>query len=478
MEIQGAPPVLKKPLVLIILLSCAAAVHAQNLDFWKRLVSPQPTIAADGSSSFPLSQIHVFGSWDRRQDFTRGRLAGIMKKLPDEVKAVPAHVSENPRYGTVQFGPPRDGDIGMTFYFVCDESKGTGQGYDRMHLDLNRDLDLTNDAPLKALEKYPGAYTPPEYYEKQTFFESFTVSFHSPAGIDVPIEIMPSLILYRGNDFPHISFINTTAFRGGIVVNGRKFDAILGHMYSIPGAYDSKGTNLMLIPQGEGASEIHWWGGNQLDATHEFGGQFYRFSASPRGDLLTVRPYTGDTGIFEIGAGGRKLDAMTFNGSLTSSETAVAVGTMDGSGWPMPLSKCIIPVGDYLPSYLSVNYGKLQISVSQNYHADGKPCGRDELKILFCFPIRRDKPCVLDFSNKPEVLFALPAKDTKIKRGGKLDVKGVLIDPGMDIMIRGLEDTSRKENREGFERNISLDPKVVITRADGEIVAEGVMPFG
>ena len=30
----------------------------------------------------------------------------------------------------------------------------------------------------------------------------------------------------------------------------------------------------------------------------------------------------------------------------------------------------------------------------------------------------------------------------------------------------------------GYERNLSLDPKVVITRANGEKVAEGVMPFG
>jgi len=55
-------------------------------------------------------------------------------------------------------------------------------------------------------------------------------------------------------------------------------------------------------------------------------------------------------------------------------------------------------------------------------------------------------------------------------------------------MIRGLDDTAQKVPREykdddgnvtqTVEVNKSLDPKVVITRAGGEIVAEGVMPFG
>ena len=57
-----------------------------------------------------------------------------------------------------------------------------------------------------------------------------------------------------------------------------------------------------------------------------------------------------------------------------------------------------------------------------------------------------------------------------VLRGQQLQVKAVLTDPQLDIMIRGLRDTRRD--------NLSLDPKVTITRADGRQVAEGVMPFG
>ena len=63
-------------------------------------------------------------------------------------------------------------------------------------------------------------------------------------------------------------------------------------------------------------------------------------------------------------------------------------------------------------------------------------------------------------------------------------VMAVLVDPKLDIMIRGLDDTSRKQTKDadgkplGYTRNLPLDPTVIITRAGGEKVAEGVMPFG
>ena len=71
-------------------------------------------------------------------------------------------------------------------------------------------------------------------------------------------------------------------------------------------------------------------------------------------------------------------------------------------------------------------------------------------------------------------MFASPAKDRRVKLGEELQVKAVLIDPELDIMIRGVDDTGTEQK----QKNVSLDPKVIITRGDGEKVAEGVMPFG
>jgi len=50
-----------------------------------------------------------------------------------------------------------------------------------------------------------------------------------------------------------------------------------------------------------------------------------------------------------------------------------------------------------------------------------------------------------------------------------------------------LDDTGRKQDKEfetsdgrthTYQQNLSLDPKVIITRADGRKVAEGLLPFG
>jgi len=98
--------------------------------------------------------------------------------------------------------------------------------------------------------------------------------------------------------------------------------------------------------------------------------------------------------------------------------------------------------------------------------------------------VRKNEPFVLDFPNEPTVIFDEPAKTrTSFSRGEEIKFAAVLIDPKLDIMIRGLDDTSvevEKKRSDGstYKRPKSLDPKVVITRADGRVVAEGVMPFG
>ncbi len=103
---------------------------------------------------------------------------------------------------------------------------------------------------------------------------------------------------------------------------------------------------------------------------------------------------------------------------------------------------------------------------------------------VYPISIRKDKPFVLDFSNKPDVMFASPARDQRVKLGESLEVKAVLVDPKLDMMIRNLDDTTRKQTKGAdgqpvnYQRPLSLDPQVIIARANGEKVAEGVMPFG
>jgi len=154
-------------------------------------------------------------------------------------------------------------------------------------------------------------------------------------------------------------------------------------------------------------------------------------------------------------------------GSLGTSDTAVLLSDERDMGGSLPVRSCKLPVGDYYPGFLSVTYDGLQFGILRNYHADGKPRGRIANRSQpGTLQIRADRPFVLDFSGRPQVLFALPAKDQRIRLGSELLVKGVLIDPTLDIMFRYI-----RADRQ-------LDPKVVIKRANGEIVTRGAMPFG
>ena len=219
-------------------------------------------------------------------------------------------------------------------------------------------------------------------------------------------------------------------------------------------------------------------------AVHKIHGRCFTFAATPAGDQLTVRPYVGDLGTFAIGPGERALTNMSVSGSFDAVNRTVPVGGDIEDGRPKPAPKCQLPVGNYFPELLDIHFSRLKIEMSQNYHSEGKRINREGRPAVYGINIRKDKPFVMDFSNPPTVMFTSPTNSQRIKPGDTVMVSAVLVDPKLDIMIRHLEDTSRKQTKGtdgkplGYERNLSLDPKVIVTRANGQKVAEGVMPFG
>ena len=137
---------------------------------------------------------------------------------------------------------------------------------------------------------------------------------------------------------------------------------------------------------------------------------------------------------------------------------------------------------------MDVIYDNLKITISNNYHTNAKGQTRGNRQVVYGMKVREGKPYVLDFSNRPMVIFDKPSGNTSFRRGREIKFAAVMIDPELDIMIRRLYDTSVMVDKEykdssgkiidTVKRPKSLDPNVVIARADGEIVAEGVMPFG
>jgi hypothetical protein len=467
--------------------------------------------APSGPIDFPMREVSIFDTdlvaFPDGQSLLRGQACYCGSEPNAEVKKYPKLKSERPWYGELIVGRAfAEAKGGQTYYFVLDESgeqtatadqesaasddesllsrllgflRGESKReepsqpsipYDRLYIDFNGDGDLTNDGVIRPATNPPAAYPESWANEPKQIFERITFAIdHGPASKSQPVSVWPRLHMGQseGESYATLFFVSPVARRGEIRIGGRKYDALLAQRYRILGRFDHPTTGLFLS---DGAQNWqNWWGCDQLDAFRLVDDRYYTVSSTPLGDKLTVAPYEGKMGLFRLGPGPRKIDGLTMEGSLQSREHAVGVGEKDSMA---PVAQIELPVGDYLPAYLKFHYGKLRINVSDNYHADGKP---QELGArTYGIAVRADKPFVFDFSNKPAVLFASPAKDKTFARGDEIEVKPVLIDPALDIMIRYLYDTTRK--KEG--RDLSLDPTVTITRADGTQVAEGVMPFG
>jgi hypothetical protein len=449
-----------------------------------------PTVGADEPAqarelTFTLEEVSAFDLIGRAGEFTRGQRAVCEEKPDANVVAYPSFVSQQPLYGSVDFAAPTArADPATVYRFALDESGGTGKGYDRLYFDLNRDRDLRNDGVVESQKSPPaGALEPYPNIKQQACFANLAVPLPFGSEGQRPLELMPRLIV-TNEGYKPLMFVTTKARRGQIELGGKRYEVLLGHNYIAAGWFDQPWTALRLLPSGN-QSPPEWWGADRLMAMHQIGDTLYTFSATPAGDKLFVWPYAGPWGVFEVGAGGRSIERMEMRGSVQSPTAAVAVGQASDDRWPTFARQCRLPVGDYQPNLMTVQFGKLSLEISNNYHSDGKPRDAQNRPPVYGITVRADKPFVLDFSNKPAVLFASPARNYRIKTGEELLVKAVLIDPVLDTMIRGLEDTTRKHRETGpdgqprsYETNVSLDPNVVITRAGGEIVARGVMPFG
>ena len=436
-------------------------------------------------ASFPLKEISPFDT----RELTRGQTAMCQKEPFPEVKKYPRFSSGKPLYGKVNFdGTPYDPASGIAYCFALDESQGTDKGYDRLYFDLNRNLDLTDDKPLAIMKDSPLKPDAAMRNMKATVFEYIDVPFDygEPYGIR-PFRLLPQLLQNTQAGLSALSLIATAARKGKIKIGGRESDFTMGQAGLISGRYDRPFTYVQLSGSDYTSYEMQY-----LKAMRFVAGKWYSLSTTAIGDMLFVTPYEGELGVFEIGAGGRNVKGLSMQGALESLKAFVPVGGPRGASAPDPRksagppAQVTIPVGDYLPGFLHVTFGRLRIFLSQNYHSDGVARDRQVRPPVYGIHIRKDKPFVLDFSNKPEVLFVSPAKSTRAKRGGTVEIKAVLTDPVLDVMIRDIKDSSRKEKKEyrvgdkteTFDVDVTLDPTVAIKDSSGAVVAEGKMPFG
>jgi len=443
----------------IILLSCVLA-----------LVCAAGRMAGAEERVFPLEEISTFDVPDAEQSSFLFGTYVVCGTEPDAKAArYPAFQSGKPLYGSFHVGAAAaELDAGYNYRFAVDESAGAGRGYDRMYIDMNRNGDLADDGfcrpmkdvPAKALFQFGSAAT-------QVCFETIQLQIVPGEDPSQRLEVMPRLLVLGDRRYAVLTTMK--ARTGQIQIGEDKFTAVLGHSGGIPGRFDHPETGLYLFAaSGPGDRSVaSWYGGDRLMAMHRSGGVYYRLAATPSGDKLFVWPYQGPFGTLELKAGQRKVQNVSFTGTLGSKDKAINLtDSLGGQSLP-PSSSFRLPVGDYAPLLMNVTYDALSCLILRNRHADGLVGGRAQQgPSIYAIQIREDKPFVLDLSSEPLVVFASPPRDHRVKPGSDLEVKAVLIDPTLDVMFRRIG------------RDDSFNPRVVIKRSNGEIVAEGVMPFG
>ena len=303
-----------------------------------------------------------------------------------------------------------------------------------------------------------------------------------------PVNILPFMSRYL-NDMDmkigvRIFFRNTSFHLGEVRIGDKTLQAVLAQADSITGRFDLPHTNLYLtVP--ENKEQYEYWSGSDYLCTYRcIDGKYFTIDTTPLGDKLFVKPYTGDIGTIRPGPGAGHQGNDYFRFVVFARTHGGHRSNRRCESWPAAEWK--VPAGDYTFDYTGLQYGLLRIRLCGNYHSDGKRQDWNR-QLKYAVQIRKDKPFVLDFSNKPEVLFAAPAKNSVFKPGDEVQVYAVLVDPVLDIMISNLDDTRQKikeeidmggGKKETREKNKSLDPTVTIADSAGKIVAEGPMPFG
>ncbi|MBP7052528.1 MAG: hypothetical protein KBE65_16060 [Phycisphaerae bacterium] len=421
--------------------------------------------AAATGRVFPLEEISIFNyDGTAKGQLQSGTVAPDCGDTPTPGVVYPTFKSGKPIYGTVTFDMSLfDPQAGLQYCFALDESASAG--YDRLYFDANHDSDLTND-PVVGLARNPAGDM--QEMPRSVLFENVQIHFDYGPGQGVFTQVVMPRLMRVGEDASYMFFTAPTARKGKIRLGSQEVELVLAQVHTIAGRYDRPMMGAFLSGMDESLPLLGYW--------RFANGTFYSLSATPSGDQVTVTPYSGPFGVLETGAGGRNIAAPTIDFGWISSRDAF----IDLSDCPQKDGKLSLPVGDYRPFRLAVRYGLRRIGIA----TDTSRLGHKDAPAVFPIAIRQDKPFVMDFSGKPEVVFRSPAADGRIKVGETLQVQATLCDTATGTMISALEDTTKKTGSTELPNGRSLDlfesvsPAIRITNSSGQTVAEGPMPFG
>ena len=314
-------------------------------------------------------------------------------------------------------------------------------------------------------------------------FDLLSINFDfGPAGTR-PVQIMPRLMVsvYDKEEYKQVTFVRTRLYEGEIKLGGERIPGAAGErLPSFAAASITQAQPCCLSPK-EGGSRIDWWGGDRLMAVHKVDGPLLHLLRQPDRRATDRPPVSGRPGHIRDRAGWTG-DNQSERGRLAGGQGAGCAGR-GRPRWtarPSPRAAASFRWAITCPITSLFSSAACASSISHNYHSDGKPRDRGGRARVYGMTVRKDQPYVLDFSNKPDVMFASPARDQRFKPGDTHRGQGRAGGPEARLHDPrpGGHHPREGQCRKPLERYLSLDPKVLITRANGEKVAEGVMPFG
>ncbi len=458
----------------------------------------------------------------------------------NEVKAYPTLKSKRPLYGSITLdGNPYEPTAGVKYYFVLDESglaeKAAEPGqdtkpadvekpkaaktkaakttekkpaspaaamafapgvlgrmsqqvkmtYDRLYFDANGDRDLTNDPVLEWAKDSPFEGLP-GMANTRVFEElAIPIDYGPPVG-KRPFAIVPRLRAFAP-ELAYLEFVPKAARRGTIRLGDTEYTATLNQRSLLSGRFDRPFVYLELLPTGRDSAGLVPVLSGTLGQVRLVDEQLVTISASPLGDKLTIQRYRGPSGVFEIGPGGRAITEMGVAGQFVSRTAMIPLG----GATPFPPERLprrhLLPVGDYMFSSLTAQYGRLRFSARPLQGNELAAAGQPAKPAGFGVTIREEKPFVLDFSGKPAVVRLTPPESQSFKPGNTLLIRVLMTEPNQGIAITGLWDTTKKIGERKYRtadrewtipEYARLDPTIVIRDSQGKQLSEGKMPFG
>lgn len=510
--IRGAHGVLRVALLLVL---SAAPVRAADVEeFPLEEASVFEAVTADGTADVQ-TMTYRYQAADRRSVWC--------ESAPQAGVVYPKLQSRAPWYGAVPLSEVATDQTP----FVLDESEpveestaGSGPSlmrqvadllsgaqpavpevknkYDVLYLDINGDRDLTNDPPLRPIKD------PPQFLVNMVANRSLVVFDYleikrkgEHASEAKPVRFLPAFTVHRQKQVPgfpgtggrqaNVVMTPTTVRTARIRIDDTWYQAVLRR----PGFGEASW--LLVTPETAEHSQAgrpQMWLPMPL-GRYQTNSGFYDIAASPTGDKITVGPYTGPMGEFRVDLGERKVERFGAVGSLqTAGASPVWMGEPGNNfptEWP---SSCKLPEGDYRLAYLTLACGDLQVSLSPNPRRTQMPNDPSARTAAFPIAIRADQPVVMRLGEQPTVTFVSPSPEANqvFRRGQPIVIRGMLLDPSLDCIIRGLNDMSRKVQERTYATPTgetrtapvyaSLVPQVSITNSAGKEVASGPMPFG